>query len=275
MTALRVTVSAWIIAVLGLVAFADGSALAQSAPQITLDLTRLVGNEAEARRIAVTVIRGVRSGRDLPTQHLRNARARMVKGRSIPIADLRALADAGDGVAALRLIRRIEDGDYQVTPGDLAHYYGIAAATGRVVGLTGVVRLLARIDREDIDPKRLRILKDIVMAYAMAGNSVAVRAMMGFHIAERPFGPIPDDMLRLAERARGIGRDVIALQLASDLIQSDWDDAAALTRARGYLHDAAQSRSVRVTLIAANLLPVLNARLQTLALATSEPEANR
>ncbi|WP_126623148.1 hypothetical protein [Oceaniglobus ichthyenteri] len=238
--------------------------LADPAPPL-LDLTRLGGYDAEARKISVTLTRGVRSGRDLPTQSLRTTRERMVDDLPVTIDALRALADAGDGIAALRLIAQLEEEGHSAAPENLAHYYGLAASTGRVVGLFGLVRTLKQVDPAKAGPARLRMLQDIVMAYAKAGNPVASAAMMEFHRTGHPFGPMPGAIAELATAGQGKSNAVIALQLAGDLIQTGWDDPAALARAQTHLRAAETADSVRIKLIAGNLLPVLAARIQTLS----------
>ena len=242
-----------------------GPVVAQSSAPLLLDLTGLGTHDETERRRAVTLTRGVRSGRDLKTHELRIARDRMVKDQSVSADNLRALADAGDGIAALRLIKRLDAEGRDAAPANLAHYYGIAASTGRVTGLFGLVRTLERVDPSSTSQARLKLLKSIVVAYARAGNPVASAAMMRFHLAERPFGPMPDEITRLATSARGTGNAVIALQLAGELIQTGWENPAALAQAEIYLTRALKSESVRIKLIAGNFLPVLKVRIQTLS----------
>ncbi len=256
-------------------ALATGPATAQSSPPMMLDLTRLGENDPKARRIAVTMTPGLRSGSDLKHDFLRRARDRMVQGKTVPTDLMQALADAGDGVAALHLAQQLEARGNTVPARDVAHYFGIAAATGRVAGLIGLVRTLKRIDPAATNPKRVQRLKEIVLAYAMAGNSVASAAMMEFHLAGHPFGPMPEEIASLATQGRGAGGALIALQLASDLVQTRWDDPTALTRAQSYLRLAVRSDSVRVKLIAGNLLPVLGARIASLGAAPDAAEPDR
>ena len=251
--------------VLGIVSLSGGGVFAQSYPPVTLDLTGLGANDPEARKIAVTLAPGIRSNHDLKEPNLRSARTKMIDGEAVATDALRALADAGDGIAALRLIAQLRDEGHTAAPENLAHYYGIAATTGRVAGLSGLVRTLDQVDPAATTPARLALLKTIVMAYAQAGNSIAAAGMMRFHLSQRPFGAMPQDITRLAKEGQSKGNAVIALQLAGDLIQMNWDDAAALTQAQGYLRAAADATtSVRVQLITGNLLPVLEARIHTL-----------
>lgn len=244
-----------------------GMVVAQTTPpplaDMTLDLGQRGRADPDARRIAVTLTRGVRSGRDLSSHALRATRARMVKGQTVGTDALRALADAGDGVAALRLIKRLDAEGRDPAPRNVAHYYGVAASTGRVVGLHGLVRTLKRVDPGATGAARLTRFKNIVMAYARAGNSVAIAAMMEFHDTGRPFGPLPDEIAKLAASGRG-GAEVIALQLAGEMIQTGWDDAEVLGEARGLLQAARESNSIRVKLIAGNFLPVLETRIAEL-----------
>ncbi|UWQ17945.1 hypothetical protein [Jannaschia sp. M317] len=257
---------AWMIAAAALtLAVATGAVGAQTlTPAPVIDLSRLGGPDSDARRITVTLTPGIRSGRELRSASLKDTRRRLSQDQPVTRDALRALADAGDGMAALHLARQFDAEGLRVNPANLAHYYGMAAATGRLGGLFGLVDTLKRVDPEQTSEARLAMLKRTVLAYAQAGNSVAIEALAGFHSTGRPFGPLDADLQALATTGAGQGAALIALQLASDRMQTGWNDAQALTEAQGYLRAASSSKSVRVQLLAVNLLPLLQTRLSEL-----------
>ncbi|WP_371156017.1 hypothetical protein [Jannaschia sp. 2305UL9-9] len=251
-------------------AIAAGSAQAQ-APS-GLNLARMGVADAEARRVSVTLVPGVRSSADLKDARLIETRRRLARDQPVTLQDLRALADAGDGNAALHLPRRMEAEGIAAEPANLAHYYGLAAATGRVGGLFGLVRILPAIDPDQTSAARLDLLRKTLMAYAIAGNSVAIDAVIRFDRTGHPFGPMPDDIARLARDGRGRGAATVALHLAGDLMQRQWDDPDALSLALGYLQTASDAPSMRVRLIAGNMLPVVEDRIRDLSPTRPEGE---
>ena len=65
---------------------------------------------------------GVQRTNQLPTEHLQSLRKQMIAGRSLATRDLRALADAADGLAAFKYGKWLEEqGKPQLLP-DAAHY---------------------------------------------------------------------------------------------------------------------------------------------------------
>ncbi|RVT82575.1 hypothetical protein DXV76_15130 [Rhodobacteraceae bacterium CCMM004] len=248
-----------------------GGAMAQPPAPGALDLGRMLAADPEARKIRVVLTPGITSNRDLTDPVLQAARKRMFQGGAVSPRALQALADLGDGNAALRLIKRLEAAGADTPPATIAHYYGIAAATGRVSGLNGLVRTLRDLDPTTTSAARLAVLRDIVVAYAAAGNSTAAAAVVEFAAAGRPFGPMDDAIQDLADR----GNPLIALNRANALIQGGWDTADDLTRAQSYLKAVSQTAPVRAQTFARTMIPVLDARIAVLTAPRATQETDR
>jgi hypothetical protein len=131
---------------------------------------------------------------DLPTQHLQQARRRMLDGQQIPWADMRELADHGDGLAAFRLAQRIESRNDPSLLGDAAFYYATAAYTDRDYAVGPLVRILRRGDVE-FTPRRLDHIENSLRALALAGDQRAAEALTGFYASGHPFGRQPEKAL--------------------------------------------------------------------------------
>jgi TPR repeat protein len=131
---------------------------------------------------------------DLPTWDLQQARRRMLAGETIPWADMRALADAGDGLAAFRLAQRIEARNDPSLLGDAAFYYATAAYTNRDYAVGPLVRIL---DRRDIEfsPRRLEHMENALRAMAIAGDAKAKESLTRFYQIGHPFGRQPERAL--------------------------------------------------------------------------------
>lgn len=156
---------------------------------------------------------GVYRNNQLPTEHLRNLRKQMISGRSLATRDLRALADAADGLAAFRYGKWLEEqGKPQLLP-DAAHYYAIASYTDRDFALRRLVALLALPDLELTIPRQNAAL-DAMIHQAQTGNADAAVALSAMYAAGKPFGKDPQAMRHWLEVAANAGRGDAAVKLA-------------------------------------------------------------
>ena len=222
-------------------------------------------HDEESRRVSVRLAPGIRSSRDIGNANLVRARRAIHDGRPVSLGTLRALADLGDGNAAFKFAKTLDALEDPALGADIAHYYAMAAATGRAGALFGLVRSLQALDPTTTGPARLSNLREVLIAYARAGNSIAVEAMIRFHVAGTPFGPLDDELERLAAEEDAPGAPLVALQLATQLMQDGWSDRDTLMRAAEHMETAGRSPSLRLRLIVDNMRPILAARLETLA----------
>lgn len=156
---------------------------------------------------------GVQRADQLPTERLRNLRKKMTSGRALATRDLRALADAGDGLAAFNYGKWLEEqGKPQLLP-DATHYYAIAAYTDRDFALRRLVALLTLPDLVLSDTRITEAL-DALTYQAQTGNADAAMALSQMYAAGKPFGKDPDATRRWLEVAAKAGRGDAAIKLA-------------------------------------------------------------
>ena len=221
-----------------------------------------LSDAADVGRVNARLAPGMRSFRSLSPAQQR-ARKRLMRGQSVPIAAIRELADLGDGAAAFAFGKMIE-AQLETKPelaADAAHYFGIALATERGGAMGRFAEAVARIDPVDTSPARLDVLKDILVAYAAAGDAVARRTLLERHAAGRPFGALGDEIDRLVLSKNAPEGPEVALQLASEILQRDAPDRESLHRARAYLDRALDADSFRTRSLAHNLLQIHETRL--------------
>ncbi|MEP3348066.1 MAG: hypothetical protein ABJN34_03645 [Litoreibacter sp.] len=234
-----------------------GTMLAGLLPHATL------AQDVSPERITVKVVSGITSSHQLPSQTLVNARQALAAGHDISISNIRQLADLGDGFAALRFAQTLAQSDNQSLRADTAHYYGIAAATGRGGAITGLIRTLDSIDPETLSEGRRKTLKNILITYALAGNSHALDAVMRYQLAEDPLGQLSSDLIVLMESASGEGAAQLGLQMAVTIMRDPAPTTTELLRARRYLTVASTATSLETKVVALNLTPLLEADLQS------------
>lgn len=143
--------------------------------------------EVEADRIAAQLATGVRGNFDLPTAELRAARRAMLDGRTIPYRTMRQIADYGDGFAALSVAKYLEDLERDDLVGDVAHYYSISLETARPGAIHGYLRSLQVLDPQMISKARLDRLEQTLLAYARAGNTIALSGAIALYRDGHPF----------------------------------------------------------------------------------------
>ena len=156
---------------------------------------------------------GVQRTDQLPTEHLRNLRKKMNSGRSLATRDLRALADAADGLAAFKYGKWLEEqGKPQLLP-DATHYYAIASYTDRDFATRRLVALLTLPDLILSGPRTNEAL-DAMTHQAQTGNADAAMALSQMFASGKPFGKDPAATRKWLEVAAHAGRGDAAVKLA-------------------------------------------------------------
>ena len=168
---------------------------------------------------------GVSRTNQLPTEHLRNLRRQMTAGRSLGTRDLRALADAADGLAAFKYGKWLEEqGKPQLLP-DAAHYYAIASYTDRDFALRRLVALLLLPSLELTASRRNEAL-DAMIHQAKTGNTDAAVALSQMYASGTPFGKDADAVRSWLSVAANAGRGDAAVKLAlTYMLPTDGMDA--------------------------------------------------
>jgi TPR repeat protein len=174
----------------------------------------------------------------LPTPYLQSLHKKMVAGRSLGTKELRALADAADGLAAFRYGKWLEQqGKPQLLP-DAAHYYAIASYTDRDFAVRSLVALLALPDLA-LTETRLKEALDALTLQAKTGNAEAALALSKMYVTGHPFGKNPEAMLKWLEVAAKSGRGDAAIKLALAYMAPTDGQPANLDKARKALDLAA------------------------------------
>ena len=221
-------------------------------------------------RITVKMTPGITSSAQLPTPELIAARKALTQGQTIYTSQMRQLADLGDGFAAYKFAQWLEAQGDNVRASDVAHYYGMAAATGRGGAITHLISILDRMEPADLSRARSDVLEGVVFAYARAGNSHALDAVIRYQISQKPFGRLDTEVQSLVDLAQGEGAATLGLHLAQNIMQDPAHTPADLLRARGYLETATASASLETQLVAANLVPLLDQALAEQPTTTTE-----
>lgn len=156
---------------------------------------------------------GVQRTNQLPTEHLQSLRKQMIAGRSLATRDLRALADAADGLAAFKYGKWLEEqGKPQLLP-DATHYYAIASYTDRDFATRRLVALLV-LPNLELTASRQNEALDAMIHQAQTGNADAAFALSQMYAAGRPFGKDPEAVRQWLEVAANSGRGDAAIKLA-------------------------------------------------------------
>lgn len=194
--------------------------------------------------------------KDLPTAALQAARKRMVTGQKISTADLRALADHGDGLAAFRFARLLQEKVPPVGPGVAAHYYAISAYTGRHFAVPELARLMVA-EGAGYSENLLTQCLNALTIQAISGNAKAALALGKMYADGQPFGRdlvASQHFLALA----GQTDPAAALKLGLALMADPADAALGHAGARAALTLAASSTDLSARITAENLLTLLD-----------------
>jgi hypothetical protein len=203
---------------------------------------------------------GVQSTVELADPVLRALRKRMVAGGSLGTADLRALADAGDGLAAFKFAKFLDE---SATSPDEAlssriHYYSIAAYTGRDFAVAPLLRLMTATPDPEValGKTRLRGVEDALLASAGRGNGDAALALALAYAEGAPFGLDPEAAQKLLLRLADAGTaesSRAAMKLALLAIGPDPAQPVDPVAARAMLQIAANGPDLGARAMAENL----------------------
>lgn len=193
---------------------------------------------------------------DLPTLDLQAARKRMVTGGRVSSNDLRALADAGDGLAAYRYGKLLQTSQPPAKPGSAAHYYAIAAYTGRAFAVTPLAQLL-QAEGADYGPSLLKNSLNALTVQAISGNAKAAQILGKMYATGVPFGY---DLTQAQHFTALAGQDdpAGALKLGIALMGDAQDAALDHAGAKAALTIAANSSNLSAKVTAENLLRLLD-----------------
>lgn len=194
--------------------------------------------------------------RDLPSATLQATRKRMVAGGAVSTGQLRALADAGDGLAAYRYGRFLQAKVPPAKSGSAAHYYAMAAYTGRAFAVTPLAKLLLE-EGTDYSPSLLRHSLNAMTVQAISGNTKAAQYLSQMYAAGAPFG----HDLRQAQHfmaMAGQNDPAAALKLGLVLMADPADMALDHIGARAALTLAAEGSNFSARVTAQNLLRLLD-----------------
>jgi hypothetical protein len=178
----------------------------------------------------------------------------MQDGQEISESDLRTLADLWDGVAALRLVRLLEEKGDRALAADIAWYGTIAVSTGRVWPLEATIAALHELNPATVLEERMTLYRDMLYAHAWAGNSLALDAVIDLNGEGKLFGPMSEETkAKVLEMGDAIGDGRIALRMALALWQNADSLAADDTLLQDYLDRAIAGNNLVVRTTALNL----------------------
>lgn len=229
-------------------------AMALAASAQTRLITMTIAPDMSSRQVSVVVTPNLTHTDKLPTEPLRLARKAMLDDLPVNDADLRALADLNDGLAAQKYVRvLLRQGGGSAS--DIAYYGTIAVSTGRVWSLPDVVEALHQLDPATEPKDRIRAYAAMLYPHAWAGNALALDAVIDLNGEGKLFGPLSEDTrVRIVAQGDKIGDGRVALRLALVLLQQpklgDKDTGLLL----GYLDRAAASNNLAVMTTAANII---------------------
>lgn len=199
----------------------------------------------------------VRKTRDLPTTALRATRRKMIAGGAMGTSELRALADAGDGLSAFRYGKLLQERGISDPGGDAAHYFAIAAYTGRAFAVLPLARLL-QADGAGYSARRLTHALNAMTVQAFSGNADAATLLGQMYAEGVPFGRDLDKAQTYLGMASGGGSPRAILQLGVALMADADDAAAGHPGARSALTLAAAGTDLSVRVTAENLLRLID-----------------
>lgn len=213
---------------------------------------------AETRRISVVVTPGLSGTDKLADPALRTARKEMLADRPVSDADLRALADNQDGLAALKYVRRLMGQQPAASASDIAYYGSIAVSTGRIWPLADTLAAMRRLDPASEPKERLKLYLAVLYPHAWAGNTLALDAVIDLNGEGRLFGAMSESTRqRLIEQGRAAGDGRILLRLALNLLAETDRSPAEEALLAGYLAEAAAVKDLAVSTTAANLITLM------------------
>ena len=198
----------------------------------------------------------VRRTKDLPTSALRAARRKMISGEAISDVALQSLADNGDGLAAFRFGKILQAADKPDPTGVAAHYFAIAAYTGRAFAVAPLARLL-KTEGTGYAKSRLRHCLNAMTVQALSGNPKAATLLGEMYADGEPFGLDLVQSQLFLNMAAGGDNPQGALRLGVSLMSDPADIAAGNVGALAALGIAAAGDDLAARVTAENLLRML------------------
>lgn len=191
---------------------------------------------------------------------LKDIRARMVAREPVTTAELKMLADVGDGLAAYRLAERIIEAKNPELNAMAARYFAIAVDDGRAYAVAPLVEILA--DRSTVLPAVSRFhIENTLKRQAAAGNMEAAVALARLYLQGYPFGARPEEARNLMKQAvdaqslaPGLALQMAVMMAASAPLSNEDADIV-----RRFLARAAQSPDLGTRIAAENLLEAISA----------------
>ena len=232
---------------------------AQAAAQSGLSLA--VSTDLASRQISVKVGPGLKSTRSLPRASLRRARQEMLAKHEVTDNELRSLANYGDGLAALKYVRKLvsRHAGQPEHASDIAYYGAIAVGSGRVWPLEDMVLAMRSLDPETEPPKRINKYYKVLYAHAWAGNSIALDALVDFNGKGMLFGELLEETrARIIEQSTRNGGGRAELRMAVRLMSKPDRSAEETELARGYLTLASATDDLSIRTTAENLMLLLD-----------------
>ncbi len=184
---------------------------------------------------------------------LKALRDKMVAGRHLSFAEMRALADAGDSLAALRYGKRLEALGKPSVLDDAVHYYAMALYDGRDGAISSIVSLLVAA-KNDLPPARLLAIERSILSSSRLGNRPATVALAQMYLRGSPFGPNRPEALRLLAKLAEDGDAQAALDLGMLFLAEKGTNAKDQQKVQTYLTLASTSTDLSVRTMAENLL---------------------
>jgi hypothetical protein len=194
---------------------------------------------------------------------LKSIRGRLVRKQRVSFAELRLLADTGDGLAAYRLAQRIVAMEKPAILPDAAHYFSIAVYDGRAYAIRPLVKILGD-PGVAISEKRLEHIERALQRQASSGELRAVEGLAHLYKSGVPFGAKPEKAQELLKAVLDKKFDgELALRLAVNIAQKKPLAPSEIAEIRKYLLIAEASDT-----------PGTRAAAQTLLQSYPEPEAS-
>lgn len=151
---------------------------------------------------------------------LKALRKSMLAGRELSDVQLQRLADAGEGLAAARYGKRLEERDDPAFIDDAAHYYSIAVYQGRDFALPRLLATLTDSDAEFTEG-RLQNIRAVLDRAARRGDAKAAAGLAEMLMKGDPYEidiPRARELLLMAAAA---GDAKAAMKLALSHIQGE------------------------------------------------------
>lgn len=199
------------------------------------------------------------AGTELP-EELDEARKRMIAKQFVGVPELRSLADLGDGYASWLLAERLAGRERWDLTSDIAHYYALAADTGRIGGLWRLIDMIERPEFTGVAPARLAWFEKVLLRYAHQGTPGVIEFLIAAYSSGHPFGEKPDAAIAILESIH-VGESArVALELASDKIRREGvtDENADQLKRLLEIADTSDKLSIKIT--SQNLQAILDRR---------------